>query len=66
MESYDSLNKKFGKIVSKQKTWNAIEPENATRMTIQNRFQSGIEIAKVSKFLHCRSFTLYKSYTKFL
>ena len=48
MESYDSLNKKFGKIVSKQKTWNAIEPENATRMTIQNRFQSGIEIAKVS------------------
>ena len=60
MESYDSLNKKFGKIVSKQKTWNAIEPENATRMTIQNRFQSGIEIAKVSKFLNCRSFILYK------
>ena len=31
---------------SKSNAWNAIQPEFVTRMKIQNRFTSGVEIAK--------------------
>ena len=46
MESYESLVKDFNKLLADKKTWNAIEPENAARMKVQNRFQSGVEIAQ--------------------
>merc|ERR1719412_636467 len=48
MESYQSKISNYEKILNREKTWNAIEPERAARMNIQNRFKSGVDIAK-----HC-------------
>lgn len=36
----------FSGLCSEQPTWNAINPEYATRMRLQNRFRTGIEIAQ--------------------
>ena len=44
MESYQSKISNFEKILTREKTWNAIEPERAARMNIQNRFKSGVDI----------------------
>lgn len=40
LETVRALKNKYGK------TWNAIAPEKAARMVVQNRFKTGIEIAK--------------------
>jgi isocitrate lyase len=40
LETVRNLKEKFGK------SWNAISPENAARMATQNRFRTGLDIAK--------------------
>ncbi|MFL0104684.1 isocitrate lyase [Tenacibaculum maritimum] len=40
LEIVKSLKKKYGD------TWNAITPENAAKMIVQNRFKTGLDIAK--------------------
>ncbi|WP_420553094.1 isocitrate lyase [Tenacibaculum aiptasiae] len=40
LETVKNLKKKFGS------NWNAISPENAARMVTQNRFKTGLDIAK--------------------
>lgn len=40
LETVISLKKKYGN------TWNAVNPENAARMVAQNRFKTGLDIAK--------------------
>ena len=40
LDTVRKLKQKFGS------TWNAISPENAARMTTQNRFKTGLDIAK--------------------
>jgi len=40
LETVRNLKEKYGK------TWNAIRPENAARMATQNRFKTGLDIAK--------------------
>ncbi|CAM1344511.1 isocitrate lyase [Tenacibaculum amylolyticum] len=40
LETVIMLKEKFGN------TWNSISPENAARMTVQNRFKTGLDIAK--------------------
>ena len=46
MESYNKLLDEAKALLSKQSTWNAIEAESMVRMNMQNRFKSGVEIAK--------------------
>ena len=48
MESYQSKISNYEKILNREKTWNAIEPERAARMNIQNRFKSGVDIGNFS------------------
>jgi isocitrate lyase len=41
LETVRDLKKKYGE------TWNAINPESAARMATQNRFKTGLDIAKI-------------------
>jgi isocitrate lyase len=40
LETVRDLKKKYGE------TWNAINPESAARMATQNRFKTGLDIAR--------------------
>ena len=46
MESYNKLLEDAKDLLSRQPTWNAIEAESMVRMKLQNRFESGVEVAK--------------------
>ena len=46
MESYNKIVENYAKILEDKPTWNAVSAESVARMKIQNRFQSGIEVAK--------------------
>jgi len=46
MESYTKIVANYAKILEEKPTWNAVSAESVARMKIQNRFQSGIEVAK--------------------
>ena len=47
MDSYNELKASDAKTLGeKGSSWNAIQPEYVTRMKIQNRFKSGVEVAK--------------------
>ena len=48
MESYNKIVSDCAKILEDKPTWNAISPDAVARMKIQNRFQSGLEVAR-----HC-------------
>ena len=43
---YSNILKSTENLLKSKTTWNAIEPEFVTRMKVQNRFKSGVEIAK--------------------
>ena len=47
MDSYNELKASDAKTLGeKGPSWNAIQPEYVTRMKVQNRFKSGVEVAK--------------------
>ena len=46
MSAYLQQIEKFAAIKSSQATWGGIDPEYVTRMHLQNRFKSGLEIAQ--------------------
>ena len=46
MESYKDLVKKSAELTSQYPSWNAIQDESVVRMKLQNRFKTGIDIAK--------------------
>lgn len=48
-----SLKKKFGS------TWGSISPENAARMVIQNRFKTGLDIAKYTAEIMRKDMAVY-------
>jgi len=44
--SYSNTIKHFAKVISNRSTWSAINPEYVARMKAQNRFLTGVDIAK--------------------
>ena len=53
IDTVRSLKAKYGN------TWNSISPENAARMTVQNRFKTGLDIYRI--FSHFKViFILFK------
>ena len=46
MESYTKLIAETEKLIEQKPTWNAIEAESIVRMKVQNRFQTGLDVAK--------------------
>ena len=46
MEKYSKIIAENSDLLQSKPTWNAIEAESIARMRVQNRFLSGIEIAK--------------------
>lgn len=46
MDTYAQLKSDFEKVLKDQPTWNAISADYAARMKAQNRFQTGLDIAK--------------------
>ena len=46
MSHYDKILAETETLMGSNPTWNAIQPEHVTRMKIQNKFVSGVEIAK--------------------
>ena len=46
MDSYSKIVADHAKLLEKRPTWNAISPESIAKMKLQNRFKTGVEIAK--------------------
>lgn len=46
MTNYKSQIDSLSSVIKAQKTWAAIDPESAARMRIQNRFKTGLDIAR--------------------
>lgn len=46
MTNYQQSIQALSKLQQEQKTWKAINPEDAARMQLQNRFKTGLDIAK--------------------
>jgi len=46
MSQYKDTVQKFASLIGQQNTWNAISPEYAARMAVQNRFKTGLDIAR--------------------
>ncbi len=46
MSNYLQKIEAFAKLLNAQSTWNGINPEFATRMDLQNRFKTGLDIAR--------------------
>ena len=46
MSNYLQNIEAFAKLRNAQSTWNGINPEFATRMDLQNRFKTGLDIAR--------------------
>jgi isocitrate lyase len=46
MSNYQSEIDALGSTIASQKTWDAINPESAARMRLQNRFKTGLDIAR--------------------
>src|SRR6056300_557758 len=46
MSQYKDTVQNFASLIGQQNTWNAINPESAARMVTQNRFKTGLDIAK--------------------
>ena len=51
MSNYQETQNAFAELIGQNQAWNAISPEYATRMKLQNRFKTGLDIAK-----HCRCY----------
>ncbi len=64
---YDKTVNKYADLIEdKQPTWSAISPEYAARMEAQNRFKSGVEIAKYCAGIMRRDMAEYeKDNTKY-
>jgi isocitrate lyase len=46
MSQYKDTVQNFASLIGQQNTWNAISPEYAARMAVQNRFKTGLDIAR--------------------
>lgn len=46
MQNYDQTISDAAKVIDENKTWEAINPESVSRMRLQNRFKTGLDIAK--------------------
>ena len=46
MQNYDQTIADAAKAIEGNKTWEAINPESVSRMRLQNRFKTGLDIAK--------------------
>ena len=46
MRPYKDIIADSAKLTSQHSTWNAIQDESVARMKVQNRFQTGLDIAK--------------------
>ena len=46
MSNYQETQNAFAELIGQNQAWNAISPEYATRMKLQNRFKTGLDIAK--------------------
>ncbi|WP_272148886.1 isocitrate lyase [Tenacibaculum aiptasiae] len=57
LETVKNLKKKFGS------NWNAISPENAARMVTQNRFKTGLDIAKYTAAIMRKDMAEYDANT---
>ncbi|MBO3117567.1 isocitrate lyase [Winogradskyella sp. DF17] len=55
LETVKNLKKKYGN------TWNAIQPENAARMAFQNKFRTGLDIAKYTAAIMRKDMAEYDS-----
>ncbi|ALS99370.1 isocitrate lyase [Lacimicrobium alkaliphilum] len=70
MSSYQQDIEQFRQLLKERQTWNAINPEYAARMKAQNRFQSGLDIARYTAGIMRRDMDEYDadpaSYTQSL
>lgn len=60
METYQELVAQSQKLVESRPSWNAIEGESIARMKLQNRFNSGVEIAKYNANVMRRDIAEYE------
>lgn len=60
METYQQLVAQSEKLLESRPSWNAIEAESIARMKIQNRFKSGVDIAKYNANIMKRDIAEYE------
>lgn len=46
MNQYRTLSSEAANTISNNSSWSAINPENVARMQLQNRFRTGLDIAR--------------------
>ena len=59
MSEYSKAIDSFSSLAAGNKTWGAINPEYAARMTLQNRFKTGLDIAKYTAKIMRRDMAEY-------